>query len=57
MDVPAALSALAPRLSPGATTATNARRLSGGASQETWAFDLDDGTPLILRRRPGGGDR
>ena len=55
MDIPAALSALAPRLSPGATTATNARRLSGGASQETWAFDLDDGTPLILRRRPSGG--
>ena len=52
MDVPAALSALAPRLSPGATTATEARRLSGGASLETWAFDLDDGTPLILRRRP-----
>jgi aminoglycoside phosphotransferase (APT) family kinase protein len=55
MDIPAALSALAPRLSPGATTATGARRLSGGASQETWAFDLDDGTPLILRRRPSGG--
>jgi aminoglycoside phosphotransferase (APT) family kinase protein len=55
MEVPAALSALAPRLSPGATTATSARRLSGGASLETWAFDLDDGTPLILRRRPSGG--
>ena len=55
MDIPAALSALAPRLSPRATTATGARRLSGGASLETWAFDLDDGTPLILRRRPPGG--
>ncbi|WP_165187722.1 phosphotransferase family protein [Caulobacter soli] len=59
MDVPAALSALAPRLSPllssRATTAVNIRRLSGGASLETWAFDLDDGTPLILRRRPPGG--
>jgi aminoglycoside phosphotransferase (APT) family kinase protein len=52
MDVPAALSALAPRLSTGAMTATNVRRLSGGASLETWAFDLDDGTALILRRRP-----
>ncbi|MBC7669359.1 MAG: phosphotransferase family protein [Gemmatimonadaceae bacterium] len=52
MDVPAALSALAPRLSPGAATALNARRLSGGASLETWAFDLDDGAALILRRRP-----
>ncbi|CAN5187280.1 phosphotransferase family protein [soil metagenome] len=55
MDVPAALSALAPRLSPDAKTAINARRLSGGASLETWAFDLDDRTPLILRRRPPGG--
>ncbi len=55
MDMSAALSALAPRLSATATTALNVRRLSGGASQETWTFDLDDGTPLILRRRPSGG--
>ncbi|WP_425999000.1 phosphotransferase family protein [Caulobacter sp. DWR1-3-2b1] len=55
MDIPAALARLAPRLSPKATTAVNARRLSGGASLETWAFDLDDGAPLILRRRPEGG--
>lgn len=54
MDVAAALDRLAPRLSPTATGAVNARRLSGGASLETWAFDLDDGTPLILRRRPDG---
>ncbi len=54
MDVAAALDRLAPRLSPNATGAVNARRLSGGASLETWAFDLDDGTPLILRRRPDG---
>ena len=54
MDVAAALDRLAPRLSPTATKAMNARRLSGGASLETWAFDLDDGTPLILRRRPAG---
>jgi aminoglycoside phosphotransferase (APT) family kinase protein len=54
MDVAAALARLAPRLSGTATTAINARRLSGGASLETWAFDLDDGTPLILRRRPDG---
>ena len=53
MDV-AALDRLAPRLSPTATRAANARRLSGGASLETWAFDLDDETPLILRRRPDG---
>jgi aminoglycoside phosphotransferase (APT) family kinase protein len=54
MDVATALDRLAPRLSPTATRAANARRLSGGASLETWAFDLDDGAPLILRRRPEG---
>ncbi len=54
MDVPTALARLAPRLSPSATTVVNARRLSGGASLETWAFDLDDGVSLILRRRPDG---
>lgn len=33
---------------------TDLRRLSGGASRETWAFDAD-GRPLILQRdRPGG---
>ena len=35
---------------------TDLRRLSGGASQETWSFDLVEGdrvTPLILRRAPG----
>ncbi|MBO9710184.1 MAG: phosphotransferase family protein [Caulobacter sp.] len=55
MDIPAALSALARRLSPNATRALDARRLSGGASLETWTFDLDDGTALILRRRPPTG--
>ncbi|ENZ83869.1 phosphotransferase family protein [Caulobacter sp.] len=54
MTVVAALDRLAPRLSPTATRAINARRLSGGASLETWAFDLDDGAPLILRRRTSG---
>ena len=54
MDVAAALDRLAPRLSPAAAKAVNTRRLSGGASLETWAFDLDDGTPLILRHRPAG---
>ena len=54
MDVAAALDRLAPRLSPTATGAMNTRRLSGGASMETWTFDLSDGTPLILRRRPNG---
>lgn len=54
MDVATALDRLAARLSPTATGAVGARRLSGGASLETWAFDLNDGTPLILRRRPEG---
>ena len=34
----------------------NQKRLSGGASQETWAFDAiqgDKAIPLILRRAPG----
>ena len=37
---------------------TAPRRLSGGASQETWAFDAETARgvlPLILRRKPGGG--
>ena len=32
-------------------------RLSGGASQELWSFDVETGPqrlPLILRRNPGG---
>lgn len=38
----------------GAASITGVRRLSGGASRETWAFDAD-GRPLILQReRPGG---
>ena len=35
----------------------NLRRLSGGASQETWSFDATGegkSVPLILRRSPGG---
>ena len=37
-------------------TVTGLRRLSGGASRETWSFSLD-GTPLILRRDPPGAAR
>jgi aminoglycoside phosphotransferase (APT) family kinase protein len=38
----------------GAAAVTGLRRLSGGASRETWAFEAD-GAPLILQReRPGG---
>jgi aminoglycoside phosphotransferase (APT) family kinase protein len=42
---------------PGFTGIENMVRLSGGASQETWAFDAQIAglaEPLILRRRPGG---
>jgi aminoglycoside phosphotransferase (APT) family kinase protein len=42
---------------PGATGVVNAARLSGGASQETWSFDIvhPDGTiGAILRRAPQG---
>jgi aminoglycoside phosphotransferase (APT) family kinase protein len=53
-DLEQALTALAPTLGPGATAVVNLRRLSGGASQETWAFETDTGLPLILRRKPAG---
>ena len=47
-----ALSALVARL--GGRLDGPPRRLSGGASQETWAFDLTDGQRLVLRKRPDG---
>jgi aminoglycoside phosphotransferase (APT) family kinase protein len=50
--VDAALAALAPRLDPGATGVSGVRRLSGGASQETWAFETTGGERFILRRAP-----
>jgi len=55
-DLETALNAIAPQL--GGKSVTGLRRLSGGASQETWAFALeggaDGGRPLILRRKPAG---
>lgn len=51
-DLETALNAIAPKL--GGQSVTGLRRLSGGASQETWAFALDTGRPLILRRKPAG---
>src|SRR5436190_20903057 len=42
---------------PGATGVTGAAKLSGGASQETWTFDIvhaDGPTGAILRRAPPG---
>jgi aminoglycoside phosphotransferase (APT) family kinase protein len=46
--------------SPDAGIVTELRRLSGGASQETWAFMMampDGDQRLILRRTPGGRDQ
>ena len=37
-------------------TVTGLTRMTGGASRETWAFDLD-GRPLVLRRDPPGSPR
>ncbi len=51
------LTALAEEIAPGGGEIRNLRRLSGGASQETWAFDLgtsEGDRPLILRRQPKG---
>jgi aminoglycoside phosphotransferase (APT) family kinase protein len=42
---------------PGATGVTGAAKLSGGASQETWSFDIvhpDGNIGAILRRAPAG---
>lgn len=58
-EIESALGALAPRLAPAGRSVSHLRRLSGGASQETWAFSVEtDGGPAakrILRRAPGGG--
>ncbi len=46
------------RALPGVTGVHALHRLSGGANQETWAFDAaGEGAPLplVLRRTPGGG--
>ena len=51
-----ALNRIAPAMAGEPATVQEVRRLSGGASQETWAFNLMAGEtkPLILRRRPDG---
>lgn len=52
VDIVAALERLAPKL--GGTGVTDAQRLSGGASMETWAFAVtgpDARREMILRRR------
>jgi aminoglycoside phosphotransferase (APT) family kinase protein len=53
-----ALQAMTARIVPGARGIANLRRLSAGATLQTWSFDavVDDTMlhPLILRRSPGG---
>ena len=54
VDVRAGLETLAGRLGGAGARLTEAQRLSGGASMETWAFGLEDergSESLILRRR------
>ncbi len=56
-ELAGALAAAVRRRLPGATGVAELRRLSGGASQETWSFDATTRgapLPLILRRRPFG---
>jgi len=56
-DFSANLEATIRRVVPGATGIAHLRRLSGGASQETWSFEaVSKGAmrKLILRRAPGG---
>jgi aminoglycoside phosphotransferase (APT) family kinase protein len=53
----AGLQRLAAALVPGARRVDAVQRLSGGASQETWAFEVqfgDGSVPFVLRRMPEG---
>lgn len=54
-DLERAINQVVGKLAPGATGASDLRRLSGGASQETWSILANSPSgdvPLILRRRP-----
>lgn len=56
-DFAADLETTIKRVLPGTVRIENLRRLSGGASQETWSFEAigrDGARKLILRRAPGG---
>ena len=56
-EIESALNRLAPKLGGQPGDIGNVRRLSGGASQETWAFELASGGATrryILRRAPNG---
>ncbi len=57
LDFSDSLAAVVGRAVAGAGGIANLRRLTGGATQETWAFDAlvaGNTVPLILRRAPGG---
>ncbi len=57
VQVESHLQALAPLLVPGASAVHGLRRLSGGASQEMWGFDVSGSegpVSLIMRRAPAG---
>jgi len=57
-EIENALNALAHKIIAGGETVEGLKRLSGGASQETWAFVVQAGGgshKCILRRAPGGG--
>jgi aminoglycoside phosphotransferase (APT) family kinase protein len=58
--VTAGLQRLAGVIEPGAGRVERVLRLSGGASQQTWAFDIRSAAgslPLVLRRAPEGGSQ
>ena len=54
-DLESKLAAVLARARPGTNGVRNLRRLSGGATQETWSFEAvrdETAVPLILRRAP-----
>lgn len=55
-DLADKLDALARRRFAGAAGVADVRRMTAGATQEVWRFELVNGarTPLVLRRAPGG---
>jgi aminoglycoside phosphotransferase (APT) family kinase protein len=56
-DLEAGLAAIASKIASGADGISDLRRMTAGATQEVWRFELVQGearTPLILRRAPGG---
>ena len=56
-DLESGLAAIASKIAPSASGISDLRRMTAGATQEVWRFELVEGetrTPLILRRAPGG---